>query len=72
MLINAKTLKGYQLDGRDGVVGKVKEFYVDDLLWTVRNLDSNCGKRPVISPNKGLSAVFLFNAKIGITFIGQL
>jgi len=29
MLNNAKTLKGYQLHGLDGEIGKVKEFYFD-------------------------------------------
>ena len=30
MLSKAKTLKGYKLDGIDGEIGKVKEFYFDD------------------------------------------
>ena len=38
MLIKAKTLKGYKLEGRDGEIGKVEEFYFDDQYWTIRYL----------------------------------
>ena len=43
MLSIAKTLKGYQLHGLDGEIGRVKEFYFDDLHWTVRYLVANAG-----------------------------
>ena len=36
MLIKAKTLKGYKLNGLNGEIGKVKEFYFDDQYWAVR------------------------------------
>lgn len=38
MLINAKELDSYTLNGRDGKVGTVKELYFDDRNWTVRYL----------------------------------
>ncbi len=55
MLIKAKTLEGYKLDSLDGEIGKVKEFYFDDLHWTIRYLVANTGnwltgKQVLISP----------------------
>lgn len=55
MLTNAKTIRGYKLNGKDGEVGSVKEFFFDDKFWTVRYLVANTGswlnKRQVlISP----------------------
>ncbi len=43
MLYNAKTLKGYKLQGLDGEIGSVKEFYFDDQHWTVRYLVADTG-----------------------------
>ena len=43
MLNKAKTLKGYKLNSLDGDIGKVKEFYFDDLHWTVRYLMADTG-----------------------------
>ena len=56
MLNKAKTLKGYTLDSLDGDIGKVKEFYFDDLHWTIRYLVANTGnwltdKQVLISPH---------------------
>jgi hypothetical protein len=54
MLHKAKALKGYRLHSLDGDIGKVKEFYFDDLHWTVRYLvaDSNwlTGRQVLLSP----------------------
>ena len=55
MLIKAKTLKGYKLDGRDGGIGTVKEFYFDDRHWTIRYLVADTGnwltgRQVLISP----------------------
>ena len=55
MLNEAKTLKGYKLNGRDGDIGKVKEFYFDDRHWTVRYLVADTGnwltgRQVLISP----------------------
>ena len=55
MLSIAKTLKGYQLHGLDGEIGRVKEFYFDDLHWTVRYLVAETGnwltgRQVLISP----------------------
>jgi PRC-barrel domain len=44
MLIKAKTLKGYKLEGLDGEIGKVNEFYFDDHHWTIRYLVADTGK----------------------------
>ncbi|RPI76911.1 MAG: PRC-barrel domain containing protein [Desulfobacteraceae bacterium] len=55
MLNKAKTLKGYRLDGRDGEMGKVREFYFDDRYWTIRYLVVDTGtwlreRQVLISP----------------------
>jgi len=55
MLHKAKTLKGYTLDSLDGEIGKVKEFYFDDLHWTIRYLVADTGswhtaRQVLISP----------------------
>ena len=62
MLSKVKTLKGYKLNGLDGEIGKVKEFYFDDLHWTIRYLVANTGnwltgRRVLISPY-ALIAIF--------------
>jgi len=55
MLNKSKTKKGYKLNGRDGERGKVKEFYIDDQLWTIRYLIIDTrnwwpGKKVLVSP----------------------
>jgi stress response protein YsnF len=55
MLSKAKTLKGYNLEARDGEIGSVKEFYFDDLHWTIRYLVAETGdwltdRQVLISP----------------------
>lgn len=55
MLMKIKTLKEYKLDSKDGVVGKVKEFYFDDKHWTIRYLVADTGnwltgRQVLISP----------------------
>ncbi len=55
MLIKTKTLKGYKLDSLDGEIGKVEEFYFDDLHWVIRYLVANAGnwltgRQVLISP----------------------
>ena len=55
MLCKVKTLTGYTLDSLDGEIGKAKDFYFDDLHWTVRYLVADTGnwlreKQVLISP----------------------
>jgi uncharacterized protein YrrD len=55
MLRRANELSGYQLGARDGSIGKVKEFYFDDLSWTIRYLVADAGnwltgRKVLISP----------------------
>jgi hypothetical protein len=55
MLYSAKTLKGYALHSRDGVIGSTREFYFDDNYWTVRYLVAETGswlsgRKVLISP----------------------
>jgi uncharacterized protein YrrD len=55
MLDKAKTLNGYTLHSLDGEIGKVKEFYFDDLHWTIRYLIADTGnwlrsRQVLISP----------------------
>lgn len=56
MLSKAKSLTGYKLDGLDGEIGKVKEFYFDDRHWTIRYLVAETGtwltsRQVLISPH---------------------
>ena len=56
MLYKSTSLTGYKLNGLDGDVGKVKEFYFDDLCWTVRYLVADTGnwlfgRQVLISPH---------------------
>lgn len=55
MLYTVKSIRGFKLDGLDGEMGKVKEFYFDDRLWTVRYLVADTGhwlhgRQVLISP----------------------
>jgi uncharacterized protein YrrD len=55
MLIKAKELQGYKLNGLDGELGKVQEFYFDDKYWTIRYLVVDTGgwltgRQVLISP----------------------
>ena len=43
MLNQVKTLNGYKLNGLDGEIGKIKEFYFDDHYWTIRYLVADTG-----------------------------
>ena len=43
MLIKAKTLANYELNGNDGKFGHIKEFYFDDNHWTIRYLVADTG-----------------------------
>jgi len=62
MLNKAKTLKGYKLDSLDGEFGEVKEFYFDDIHWTIRYLVANTGtwlpgRQVLISPYSLVAAI---------------
>jgi uncharacterized protein YrrD len=55
MLIKAKTIKGYNLNGTEGDIGSLKEFFFDDKYWTIRYLVVKTGrffsrKQVLISP----------------------
>ena len=55
MLFNAKMLKNFTLDSLDGNIGKTKDFYFDDLHWTIRYLVADTGnwiseRKVLISP----------------------
>jgi len=55
MLNHAKELLGYKLGSLDGEIGKVKDFYFDDLNWTIRYLVADTGgwlsdRQVLISP----------------------
>ena len=55
MLISISSLKGCKLEGLDGAMGKVREFYFDDRYWTVRYLVAATGgwltgRQVLISP----------------------
>lgn len=44
MLYTAKTLKGYEFYGHDGLIGKVEELFFDDQHWAVRYLVADTGE----------------------------
>ena len=55
MFIKARTLDGFQLQGQDGRLGTVDDFYYDDQQWTIRYLIANTGswladRQVLISP----------------------
>ena len=55
MLIKAKTIEGFKLNSLDGEIGKAKDFYFDDLHWTIRYLVADTGgwltgRQVLISP----------------------
>jgi hypothetical protein len=55
MLYKSKTLAGRTLGALDGEIGKVKEFYFDDLHWTIRYVIADTGnwlmeRQVLISP----------------------
>jgi hypothetical protein len=70
MLIKVKTLKGYKLDSLDGDIGKAKEFYFDDLHWTIRYLVADTGNwltgRQVLISPYALVAVIREEKRIAI------
>lgn len=44
MLISLTHICGYKLLAQDGEIGKIKDFYFDDLTWVVRYLIADTGK----------------------------
>ena len=55
MLRSSKSLEGYKLGATNGEIGRVKEFYFDDQMWTVRYLVADTGhwltgRQVLISP----------------------
>ena len=55
MFSTVRALKGYRLEGLDGEIGKVKEFFFDDHHWTIRYLVADTGnwlpgRKVLISP----------------------
>jgi len=55
MLIRTKETNGFKLKGKDGEIGKVKEFYFDDVHWAIRYVVVDTGnwlmdKQVLISP----------------------
>jgi hypothetical protein len=55
MLIQAKSLNGYNLQSIDKKIGNVKEFYFDDHYWTIRYIVADTGnwltgRQVLISP----------------------
>src|SRR3989344_4040741 len=44
MLRHTKDLKGFKLDLTDGELGRIEDFYFDDMLWVVRYVVIDTGK----------------------------
>ena len=75
MLCKAKSLRGYKLNGLDGEIGGVKEFYFDDKHWTVRYLVADTGnwlseRQVLISPH-ALTAISPEDQNISIKLTKQ-
>jgi hypothetical protein len=69
MLNQAGALTGYKLNGLDGEIGQVKEFYFDDQHWAIRYLVADTGnwltgRQVLISP---YALVGVINEKQHIT-----
>jgi hypothetical protein len=69
MLNQAGALTGYKLNGLDGEIGQVKEFYFDDQHWAIRYLVADTGswltgRQVLISP---YALVAVINEKQHIT-----
>src|SRR5664279_109317 len=70
MFNNARILTSYTLNGLDGAIGSVKEFYFDDQHWAIRYLVADTGtwlmgRQVLISPY-ALGAVIKENQHITI------
>lgn len=55
MLMSIDEIIGYQLKATDGVIGKIKDFYFDDIHWIIRYLVADTrkwlpGRKVLISP----------------------
>lgn len=55
MLSRASELKGFQLEARDGTIGRVKDLLFDDETWTIRYIVADTGgwltgRRVLLSP----------------------
>lgn len=55
MLRNAKEMEGYAVSATDGVIGHVKDFYLDDEKWVIRYLVVDTGgwlssRKVLVSP----------------------
>lgn len=55
MLLNAKEMEGYAISATDGVIGHVKDFYLDDEQWVIRYLVVETGswlssRKVLVSP----------------------
>lgn len=75
MLDKTHTLFGYRLAGRGGEIGRVKDFYFDDLHWTIRYLVVDTGswlvdKQVLISPH-AFAAVNREERSIGVKLTKQ-
>jgi len=60
MLYKVNDIKGFKLNGRDGEIGTVREFYFDDQYWTLRYLVADTGtwltdRKVLITPYSLLS-----------------
>ncbi|HEY3378117.1 MAG TPA: PRC-barrel domain-containing protein [Armatimonadota bacterium] len=75
MLNKAKTLLSYTVDSLDGEIGRVKEFYFDDLHWTIRYLIVDTGNwltgRQVLISPYALVAVNDAEQRIAISLTKQ-
>lgn len=76
MLCKANHLKGDKLASLNGEIGKVKELYFDDLLWTTRDLVADTGNwlkgRQVLISPQALVGVNMEEHHIEVSLSTQL
>ncbi|MBW7932230.1 MAG: PRC-barrel domain containing protein [Gemmatimonadaceae bacterium] len=70
MLDSVTSLKGFRLNGLDGAIGHVKQFYFDDHFWTIRHLVADTGgwlpRRQVLISPYALGAIDRAERRIAV------
>jgi hypothetical protein len=62
MLYKTSEIQGYQLEARDGAIGRIKDFLFDDESWTIQYIvaDTNRwlpGRRVLLSPSAAMAGM---------------
>jgi sporulation protein YlmC with PRC-barrel domain len=76
-LRRAQEVIGYQIEGRDGVLGKVDNFIIDDENWTIRyvvndTVDLSVGKKVLIAPDFWVKSIRFDEKQVFIDLTTQV